>query len=142
MTCFVLKAVDEWSIDESGQPQRVALKLMRNKAQYLREINLRKYEFEPEFVMIILGIHPSLEELENRPDIVDIDVGSGHRDTGTKASVARADNAVVDDAQSVQELAQTGLMKSLSEQLFCFTMPLSDRNMFTALKVWMVLSAS
>jgi hypothetical protein len=48
----VFKGVDEQTIDkETSQPMKVALKLMRLKAQFLREISARDKEFNYEFVI-------------------------------------------------------------------------------------------
>lgn len=41
-TCLVFRAWDENSLDELGSPQRVALKLMRRKDQWQRELDIRR----------------------------------------------------------------------------------------------------
>ena len=54
-TCFVFKAVDEHTIDkETGQPIKVALKLMRLKDQFQREISTRDKDFNNQMVMNVL----------------------------------------------------------------------------------------
>ena len=54
-TCFVFKAVDEHTIDsETSQPIKVALKLMRLKDQFQREISTRYREFNNQMVMNVL----------------------------------------------------------------------------------------
>ena len=54
-TCFVFKAVDEHTIEmETGQPIKVALKLMRLKEQFQREISTRDKGFNPDRVMNVL----------------------------------------------------------------------------------------
>ena len=54
-TCFVFKAVDEHTIDkETGQPIKVALKLMRLKDQFQREISARGKDFNNQMVMNVL----------------------------------------------------------------------------------------
>ena len=54
-TCFVFKAVDEHTIDkETGQPIKVALKLMRLKDQFQREIAARGKDFNNQMVMNVL----------------------------------------------------------------------------------------
>ena len=54
-TCFVFKAVDEHTIDsETSQPIKVALKLMRLKGQFQREISTRDKEFNNQMVMNVL----------------------------------------------------------------------------------------
>ena len=50
--CYVFKAVDESIIDsETQQPIKVALKLMRLKAQFLRESEVRSKNFSHDFVV-------------------------------------------------------------------------------------------
>ena len=41
-TSFVYKAVDEGVKDEFGHPRRVALKLMKLKGQFMREVQSRQ----------------------------------------------------------------------------------------------------
>ena len=54
-TCLVFKAVDEHTIDkETSQPIKVALKLMRLKDQFQREISTRDKGFNHEFVVNVL----------------------------------------------------------------------------------------
>ena len=54
-TCFIFKAVDEQTIDsETQQPIKVALKLMRLKAQFERELSVRDKGFNHEFVMNVM----------------------------------------------------------------------------------------
>ena len=54
-TCFVFKAVDEHTIDkETGQPIKVALKLMRLKDQFQREVSTRDKDFNNQMVMNVL----------------------------------------------------------------------------------------
>ena len=54
-TCFVFKAVDEHTIDsETSQPIKVALKLMRLKDQFQREISTRDKGFNNQMVMNVL----------------------------------------------------------------------------------------
>ena len=61
-TCFVFKAVDEHTIDkETGQPIKVALKLMRLKDQFQREISTRDKDFNNQMVMNVLQqVRPNL----------------------------------------------------------------------------------
>ena len=57
----MFKAVDEHTIDkEAGQPIKVALKLMRLKDQFLREISTRDKKFHQEHVMHILQTYPQI----------------------------------------------------------------------------------
>ena len=59
-TCFVFKAVDETDIDkETNQPRKVALKLMRRKADFVRELNARRAGFNSQFVIDLYRSHPS-----------------------------------------------------------------------------------
>ena len=54
-TCSVFKAVDEHTIDnETGQPIKIALKLMRMKDQFQREISARDKGFNNQMVMNVL----------------------------------------------------------------------------------------
>ena len=54
-TCFVFKAVDEHTIDkETGQPIKVALKLMRLKDQFQRELATRDKDFNNQMVMNVV----------------------------------------------------------------------------------------
>ena len=54
-TCYVFKGVDDLAIDtETGEPTRVALKLMRVKAQFERELTARSKEFDNHMVMNVL----------------------------------------------------------------------------------------
>ena len=108
-TCFVFKAQDEWTMDEStGKPIRVALKLMRFKSQYIREIEARKANFSTEYIIDVLSFYPAFSELNNWSDEVQYDK-EGFLSTGK-------------------------LSKQEAEKLFCVVMPLADRNMFVALK--------
>ena len=64
-TCYVFKAIDERTIDhETGQPVKVALKLMRDKAQFQRELTARDKGFAHEYVMNVLQTHPHLVDLD------------------------------------------------------------------------------
>ena len=108
-TCFVFKAVDEHTIDkETGQPIKVALKLMRLKDQFQREISTRAKEFNQEHVMHILQTHP--------------EVGSSTFDGWP------------DEVMDVEADATGQLTKTNAEKLYLLVMPLADRNLFVALK--------
>ena len=59
-TCFVFKAIDETDIDkETNQPRKVALKLMRVKEHFVRELNARRSGFHTQHVTGIYRSHPS-----------------------------------------------------------------------------------
>ena len=61
-TSFVYKAVDEGVKDEFGHPRRVALKLMRCKGQFMREVQSRKKLFSGAFyVLLAWGERPVCE---------------------------------------------------------------------------------
>ena len=102
-------AVDD---KELGKPVRVALKLMKNKAQFRRELSARDKDFAQEYVMDVLKTYP--EE------------GSAEFDRAMADTTN--DNVEVD-------LDATGkLNKTNAEKLFLLVMPLADRNLFVALK--------
>jgi serine/threonine protein kinase len=103
-TCFVYKAVDEFSLDENGHPKGVALKLMKIKSQYLREIQARKADFDPRYVINIIDTYSSLS---NCPD---------------------------DLTELLGEVTGGVLSKQQAEKLFCAVMPLANRNLFVAMK--------
>ena len=55
-TCYVFKAVDEHIVDkETSLPLKVALKLVRKKTPFLREMKARDREFSDEFVVNVLA---------------------------------------------------------------------------------------
>ena len=108
-TCFVFKGVDEHTIDkETSQPMKVALKLMRLKDQFQREISTRAKELNKEHVMHILQTHP--------------EVGSSTFDSWP------------DEVMDIEADATGQLTKTNAEKLFLLVMPLADRNLFVALK--------
>jgi serine/threonine protein kinase len=104
-TCFVFKASDDYDRDEAGVPRQVALKLMRKKVHFMREINARNADFSKEFVIHILERYPTDEEVQHWPDEVDVDPNK-----------------------------LTTVTKSDAEKFFCIVMPLANRNMFVSLK--------
>ena len=108
-TCFVFKAVDEHTIDkETSQPVKVALKLMRLKDQFQREISTRDKQFNQEHAMHILQTYP--------------EVGSSTFDSWP------------DEVIDVEADATGQLTKINAEKLYLLVMPLADRNLFVALK--------
>ena len=108
-TCYVFKAVDEQSLDdETQQPIKVALKLMRVKAQFQRELSARDKGFNHEFVMNVLQTHPGV-------------------DAATMISWP-------DEVMDVEADATGQLTKTNAEKLYLLVMPLADRNLFVALK--------
>lgn len=120
-TCIVFRAYDDAIIAESSSPlstvdgnstsRPVALKLMISKSQFLREIDSRAMNFDTEYVVNILSVHPTPQEArESWPEtIVDVDI-----------------NEVCLDISK--------LTKSVAEKMFCVSMPLADRNLWVCLK--------
>ena len=110
-TCYVFKAVNEHVMDsETGKPMRVALKLMRQKAQFQRELGMRDKDFGHDFVMNVLQTHPAI---------------------GSTALL----ESMSDEVTDVEVDSATGqLTKVNAEKLFFVVIPLADRNLFTALK--------
>ena len=60
-TCFVYRAVDEEDRDESNHPKRVALKLMRYKSKFLRELKARQFGFDSEYVVNVIATYPTYD---------------------------------------------------------------------------------
>ncbi len=56
-TCFVFAGLDIHDLDTAGKPRPVAIKLMRIKAQFQREVEARGQGFDSAYVMPILRIH-------------------------------------------------------------------------------------
>ena len=110
-TCLVFKALDNRVVDiETGEPTRVALKLMRVKTQFERELIARCKEFNPEHVINVMQTlpDPSSDSFSTMPDeVVDVELDI---DAGLQ------------------------LKKDDAEKLFLLVMPLADRNLFVALK--------
>jgi serine/threonine protein kinase/ankyrin repeat protein len=111
-TCFVYKAISRRSKKpvrggDSGD-EYVALKLMGNKAQFLRECNARANEFHDHFVVNYTALYPEKEE--------DIDAK--------------------EDVEEFDSWGRSGepLTKQQAEQCFCLVMPLASRNLFVSLK--------
>ena len=107
-TCYVFKAIDEHDIDgETNQPRKVALKLMRRKDQFNREMAARESQFNSDYVMNVLRTHPSEEQKNGWPEV--------------------ATDIIADPT--------TGMLKKAdAEKFFLLVMPLADRNLFVALK--------
>jgi len=68
-TCFVFKAVDEMHLDDKGAATRVALKLMRRRDQFEREIEARQCGFDSNYVLEILRTHIPLEITEQASNL-------------------------------------------------------------------------
>ena len=78
-TSAVCQAVDESVKDEFGHPRRVALKLMRNKDQFLREVQSRKKQFSDDHVVGILATYPEAgsDDLQAGAETVTLPEGPG-----------------------------------------------------------------
>ena len=109
-TCFVYKAIDEGS--KSMELLPVALKFMRFKAHYRREIGTRKINFSSDYVVDILRSYPPESEIDSWPE-----------DSYEKIS----DRNALEDSNFI-------LTKLVAESMFLIVMPLADRNMFVSLK--------
>jgi serine/threonine protein kinase len=95
---------------KTGNAKMVALKVMKVKSQYAREVSARlSGNFDPEYLIGMSAVHPSITECETRPEVVDIDT------------------SVLGDVDHP-------LTKAIAERMFCFSMPLGDRNLYLSLK--------
>ena len=104
----MFKAIDEHDIDrETNQPRKVALKLMRRKDQFNRELATRECQFNSDYVMDVLRTHPSEEQRNGWPKVVT--------------------DIVVDPITGT-------LKKADAEKFFLLVTPLADRNLFVAFK--------
>jgi hypothetical protein len=140
-TCFVYKALDEMDLDEQRKPKKVALKLMREKSQFVRELETRESQFRSECVVGIIRTHPTIR-------------GKAVRSPGPMRDTARTPsededgfnidcNGILDILEGYPDHVTTradsthtggGLSKKQAEELFCLVMPLADRNLYVALK--------
>ena len=107
-TCLVYRALDMKETDANGNPRQVALKVMRVKAQFMREISVRKYNLDKEFVIPILRTHPDSESLMDASSDV--------------------------DPALMAEAASGNTTKDIIERFYILDMPLAERNMFVAIK--------
>ena len=120
-TCFVYKALDEGDLDSGGRPRPVALKLIRLRQHFLREIETREFGFEDEYVVSILRAHPNVTDAHARPE----DSLLNHHNITTDQ----------ENGTNVQDVVVVkSLNKLIAEKMYCIVMPLADRNMFVALK--------
>jgi serine/threonine protein kinase len=104
-TCYVYKAMDEMSSNDSSESKIVALKLMKKRDQFIREIRTRDTGFDQEYVVHIIRTHPSVEDANDQV-------------------------LVVDEAIEVKGL----MTKQQAESLYCIVLPFADRNLFASLK--------
>ena len=136
-TCCVYLALDECNVDEDGNitPMAVAIKFMFNKAQYLREIGAREYDFDPIYVINVLRCYPEIPVgisvaerdsiLSSFADIVDLN--------NVMTSVAEADGTATDDAAEGTS-KNKGLTKPVAEKMYAIVMTLAERNLYVAMK--------
>jgi serine/threonine protein kinase len=105
-TCFVYRGYDESDVDANGHPAPVAIKLMRMKAHFTRELGARDLGFSNDFIVGIKDRYPKTDtETEEWPEVTAFDTSG-----------------------------KVTLNKIEAEQFFCIVMPLANRNMFVALK--------
>jgi serine/threonine protein kinase/ankyrin repeat protein len=138
-TCYVFKAVDERTVDLDGHSLSVALKLMRNGAQFRREVAARDRGFAAEYVVNVLATYPAA----SLPSPVPLPLPSPLSSPVTSQhAVGKWGNEVGQMGQVEQEVGEremdldsTGqLTKANAERLYLLVMPLADRNLFVALK--------
>lgn len=58
-TCTVFKAIDEIRQDSNGHPLRVAIKLLRSREQFLKEVKTRSYGLSKEYIVTLLDYFPA-----------------------------------------------------------------------------------
>ena len=118
-TCYVYRAVDETVLDSTTEePLRVALKLMRVRSQWQREILSRKCNIGENDLVEILRHYPADCNSNSLPEVIDrVFVQSNSFDDVEDNS---ADNFMLSNEDV--------------ESLYCLVMPLADRNMFVAIK--------
>jgi serine/threonine protein kinase/ankyrin repeat protein len=105
-TSFVFKAVDLSQIDENGEPKPVAIKLMRFKSHFLKEIRSREeHQLNNDTIIRVIEHFPREENVDSAPE-----------DAG------------------IVEVSGSTISKSEAESLFCIVMTLADRNMFVSFK--------
>jgi ankyrin repeat protein len=105
-TSFVFKAVDLSEIDENGEPKSVAIKLMRFKSHFLKEIRSREeHQLNNDTIIQVIEHFPREENIDSAPE-----------DAG------------------IVEVSGSAISKSEAESLFCIVMTLADRNMFVSFK--------
>lgn len=75
-TCFVFKAMEEQDMDESSQTRLVALKFMRIKAQFVREVRAREKQSKADHMVSITRTLPSFEQLSSWPAVIEASSGS------------------------------------------------------------------
>jgi hypothetical protein len=118
-TCYVYFGTDEGNIDESGNGRRVALKLMKFKSFFIREVQIRQHNFDEKYVINIAQTHPAYEPGRDDKYLMDDD---------------KWPEQIHVEVLHDKEGNQLPLTKANAEKLYCVVMPLADRNMYVALK--------
>ena len=103
-TCFVYKALDAQANDSV-----VALKLMRYRSHFLKELKTRKCVLDSGMVVAIINSFPTSDQ-----------------------NVGLNEDCFASQDEAVQSL--THLTKGQAEKMFCMVMPWAERNMFVSLK--------
>ena len=137
-TCLVFRAWDEYTVDEIGSPQRVALKLMRKKDQWERELDIRR---------LITGTYSSTYSwthslthsltLDSKSVVEIIRCHPEPQITDSEASALmpeEIDNNCMNIVADMLVESESTANKVEAERMYFLVMPLADRNMFVALK--------
>eukprot|EP01041_Mallomonas_annulata_P004902 gene4902-9776_t len=90
------------NVDSEGHPRKVALKLMRIKGQFQREVNSRAADYDPRYVVKILTTYPAMSSISEWPDEVSL------------------------ATDSVKNINISCLKKDIAERLYTLVMPLAD----------------
>jgi serine/threonine protein kinase/ankyrin repeat protein len=115
-TTYVFKAIDESSLDGNGNYRPVAIKLMRFKEHFEKELIGRKlYSLQDEYIVQVIASYPSLSNDSEQ----------------SKETVSEWPD---DIGESLFLGQDSSLTKSQVEKMFCVVMSLADRNMFVSLK--------
>lgn len=136
-TCYVFKAVDEADLDESGRPRPCALKLMRNRDQFFREVRARARGLGEDYVLDIAARYPASDaEAMAMPEVVFVEQEgeAAAASEGGAADKVKGADPVSDLTLVPAGRRERGLRKAQAESLFCIVMPLADRNLFVCLK--------
>jgi serine/threonine protein kinase len=105
-TCYVYKAIDERLSSPLNSQSFMALKLMKVKSQFRREICIRNHHFLSDYVIGIIRTHPHIDDFHS---------GEG------------MDEISDDDNHGV-------MTKQRAERFYCVVFPYADRTLFQALK--------
>jgi serine/threonine protein kinase/ankyrin repeat protein len=108
-TCEVYRAVDVENLDETGEPRRVAVKLMRVRSQWRREIAARQLNISGNDLIELSATYPEDENSCDLPEEIEAE-HDGHN----VSSAMRSNEDV--------------------KKMYCLVMPLADRNLYVAIK--------